>query len=452
MPTIAYHLDSIPSQIGGPRSARIRCYAILSDPMRGSSLPTNGSIQMVKKKTADKRNSRKQLPDPIELVMEMMAIRGKSGEEGEIAQLIKERLISAGLDERHIKFDTAHKKTPIDGKQGNLIVKLPGTRKGERRLLMAHMDTVPLCQGSQPVRKGNFIRSADPNTALGGDDRAGCAVTLYTLLRLLKEQPKHPPLTFLWTVQEEIGLHGARNVQLSKLGKPKLAFNWDGGSAEKLTIGATGGYKLDIRIHGIASHAGNRPEDGVSAIAIAGVAIADLQQNGWHGLIDKDGKQGTSNVGIIRGGDATNVVTDFVHLRAEARSHNGPFRKKIVKAFEKAFLQAAKQVTNDEGKQGSVEIDAQLNYESFKLKPSEPCVEAAEKAVLRAGGEPYLYVVNGGLDANWITAHGIPTVTMGCGQSNIHMVTEVLDLKEYESAIEIAYLLATGKEVEADDG
>ena len=61
------------------------------------------------------------------------------------------------------------------------------------------------------------------------------------------------------------------------LGKPRLAFNWDGGAPDKLTIGATGGYRILFEIDGIASHAGGAPEWGVSAIAIAALAIADME-------------------------------------------------------------------------------------------------------------------------------------------------------------------------------
>ena len=84
-------------------------------------------------------------------------------------------------------------------------------------MLAAHMDTVPLCAGAQPVRKGRRIVAADPHTALGGDDRAGCAVLLPPRWRSSKTGLPHPPLTFLWTVQEEAGLHGARYVQLPML-------------------------------------------------------------------------------------------------------------------------------------------------------------------------------------------------------------------------------------------
>src|SRR4029079_16512835 len=146
-----------------------------------------------------------------------------------------------------------------------------------------------------------------------------------------------PPLTFFWPIQEEIGLYGARNVDVKLLGGPKLAFNWDGGTAEKATLGATGGYRMQIDIRGLASHAGVSPELGVSAIAIASLAIGRLYVEGWHGRIEKGKRRGTSNIGYIHGGEATNVVTDRVELKAEARSHDPKFRQQIVCAIEKAF-------------------------------------------------------------------------------------------------------------------
>ena len=85
------------------------------------------------------------------------------------------------------------------------------------------------------------------------------------------------------------------------------------------------------------SHAGVAPEEGVSAIAIAGLAIAQLHKDGWHGQIVKGKRRGTSNIGFIHGGAATNVVTDRVQFKAEARSHDPKFRKQIVQAIERAF-------------------------------------------------------------------------------------------------------------------
>jgi tripeptide aminopeptidase len=235
-------------------------------------------------------------------------------------------------------------------------------------------------------------------------------------------------------------------VRLAKLGKPTLAFNFDGGSPAVLKVGATGGYRMTIEIEGLASHAGNHPEEGVSAIAIASLAIADLVQNGWHGLIKKNGSTGTSNVGVIQGGEATNVVTEHVRIRAEARSHDPKFRKRIVDEIESAFKRAAAAVRNTTGKCGSVSFDGRLDYESFRLTPDEPCVAAAAEAIEAEGVTPEFGVTNGGLDANWLTAHGIPTVTLGCGQRNIHTTAEALDIADFQQARRIALRLATAAE------
>jgi tripeptide aminopeptidase len=291
-----------------------------------------------------------------------------------------------------------------------------------------------------------MVTSADPNTALGADDRAGVATTLTAAIEILERGLPHPPLTFCWFVQEEIGLHGSRLVNPKTLGSPKLAFNWDGGAADKLTVGATGGSRIAIEVTGVASHAGVAPEWGVSAITIASMAIADLQQNGWLGLVQRGRKEGTSNVGVFRGGDATNVVTDKVLLRAEARSHNSRFRERIVTEMEKAFQRAAKSVKNVSGAKGSIKFTPRTDYDSFLLKDDEPCVLAAEAAVKAIGREPSRSIANGGVDANWTFRHGIPTVTLGCGQLNPHMVTEALDLNGFEDACRVALLLATGGE------
>ena len=256
----------------------------------------------------------------------------------------------------------------------------------------------------------------------------------------------HPPLSFLWTVQEEIGLYGARHARLALLGKPHWAANFDGGAANKVTIGATGGYRMQIRVGGVASHAGVVPEKGVSAIAIASLAIAELQREGWHGRIEKDGREGTSNVGVIQGGKATNVVAAEVDVRAEARSHDPAFRRKIARTIQQAFQKAARSVRNVDGLCGHVQVEGALDYESFRLGLDEPCIMAAEAAVRRCGGEPVRALSNGGLDANWMTARGIPTVTLGCGQENGHSVLERLDLSEFRRACRIALCLATGTE------
>ena len=406
---------------------------------------------MAKSRTAVRVKNHDAPPEPdlkkaTDLVVKLMAIPGKSGNEAGVAAAITQELIRAGAPAADIHTDRACHKTVIPGDVGNLVFRLPGNQRGPRRLLAAHMDTVPICVGCRPRKEEGWIRSADPDTGLGADDRAGVAVTLTAALEILRRQLKHPPLTFCWFVQEEVGLQGARFLTRGLLGKPRLAFNWDGGSATKLTVGATGGYRLTIDIEGLASHAGGAPERGISAISIAAVAITELQRNGWHGLIRKGRHAGTSNVGFIHGGEATNVVTDRVSIRAEARSHDPVFRKRIVREIKRAFEKAVKEITNDQRQRGKIRFAGHLDYESFLLPDDDASVLTAESAIRSIDCEPLHAVANGGVDANWLTAQGLPTVTIGCGQTNPHTVNEALELSNFHKACRIGLRLATATE------
>lgn len=383
----------------------------------------------------------------LKLATDLMAIPGRSGQEGGVARFVTSTLRQARVPAAAIVHDAAHRKSPIGGECGNLIVKMPGTVRGPRRLLMAHMDTVPLCVGSKPVRDGDRIVPKSRTTGLGGDNRAGVAVVLSTALNILKQKLPHPPLTLFFPVQEEIGLVGARYAGVNKLGRPALCFNWDGGDPSRVIHGATGASAIEVVIEGIASHAGVHPEDGVSAAVIAAKAIADLDRHGWHGLVQKGEATGTTNVGVMEGGEATNVVMPLLRLKAEARSHDPIFRQQILDAFEAAFERAASETRNARGETGRVAFDTELRYESFRLPRGSEVVTAAARAVEQAGLTPDYVIGNGGLDANWMTAHGLPTVTLGCGQHDIHTVKESLDVNEFLTACDIALDLACGAKI-----
>lgn len=374
----------------------------------------------------------------IELVMNLMAIPGKSCEERRIADEVERILLKAGVPHKAIAYDTAHRRTPSPGEVGNLIVKLPGNRKLPRIMLSAHLDTVPVCVGCKPQRKGRTIRSADPNTGLGADDRAGVAAVLVAALEILESDHDNPPITLCFFVQEEIGLQGSRNMTVSKLGKPSMAFNFDGDTPFKMTVGATGGERIQIKLRGIPSHAGLAPEAGASAINAAACAIASLQKGGWLGQVKKRGKSGTSNIGTINGGVATNVVAEHIEVTAEARSHDSSLRTSIADAIEEAFVKEASKVVSTSGTAVKAQVTRRVDYDSFRLPDDSKPVQLCADAIRDAGGDPILAVSNGGVDANWLVKHGIPTATVGCGQRNVHTIKETLDIPDFLAACQIA--------------
>ena len=362
-----------------------------------------------------------------------------------MVKFITRQLLRAGAAAAAVKTDQAHRRSPFGGEVGNLVFKLRGTRRAPRRMLMAHVDTVPICGGAKVVLDGGMVRSTDPKIGVGADNRAGAAVLLVAAIEILRRKLPHPPLTFFFPVQEELGLHGAHHANLNLLGGPKLAFNFDGGTVNKLTIGAIGGYRVVITVEGKASHAGGAPEQGVSAIAVASLAIADLVGDGWHGAIKKGRRTGTANIGTIEGGTATNVVADRVDIKAETRSHDPVFRRRIVAAIEKAFEKAAQSVRSNTGQRGKVTCSEWLDYESFRLADDEPCVLEADRAVRSIGLKPIRAISNGGVDANWMTTYGIPTVTLGCGHVLPHTTGERLNVEAFSQACKIGLRLATAE-------
>ena len=384
-------------------------------------------------------------------LLRFLAVEGVTGQEAAIGREIVAALKDAGVAQRAIRFDKAHKQIPHPTETGNLIVEIPGrgALKGAPRMMfMTHMDTVPLCAGAKPVRKGRRIVN-DAHAALGGDNRTGCAVLVTLATELIAQKLDHPPLTLVFTVREESGLWGARFIDLEMLGQPRLAFNFDGRNANAVTIGAVGADRWEVEITGRASHAGGAPEKGISATMILAEALSEVRRGGWFGKVVKGERTGTSNVGPVMGvdggpaGQATNVVTDFVRVQGESRSHDAKFFKEITAAYKQAFTAAAARITSSDGKAGKVRFTAHTDYHPFRLKETLPVVKRAVECVKALGLEPDVRAANGGLDANWLVRHGIPTVTFGAGQNEAHTIDEWVDLAEFDKACQLAFALAT---------
>jgi tripeptide aminopeptidase len=381
-------------------------------------------------------------------LMRYLEVEGVTGHEAAIAAAIIDDLKSLGVPESAIRFDAANEQIPLPTETGNLIVTLPGTTRGERIAFSTHLDTVPLCAGAKPIREGDRI-TTDGSTALGGDNRTGCAVLVTLIETLLKHDIPHPPLTLLFTVREESGLHGARELNPADLSGAVMCFNFDGKLACDLIIGAVAQENWQAEIIGKAAHAGVAPERGISATLVGAIALTEVKRTGWFGKINKPDGYGASNVGIFGGkpgqpaGDATNVVTDYVKLIGEARSPEATFAASISAAYRDAFTKAQQEVTDVDGATAEVKFVNKPSYPSFKLPEDSPAVARSKRAVESLGLTPKTRFSNGGLDANWLVNHDMPTVTFGAGQYEIHTVKEYVDLPEFAQGCRVAIALAT---------
>ena len=383
-----------------------------------------------------------------DMLIRLLAIDSVTGFEAAIGAAIVDELKKVGVPASAIRYDTVHQRIKLPTEVGNLIVDLPGTKPGPRLLFSTHMDTVPLCKGAKPRREGDRIVS-DGTTALGGDNGTGCAVLIALAKALIQHKLPHPPITMLFTVREESGLHGARELDPKDLGGATMGFNVDSTHAALLTIGAVGQQNWEVTIKGKAAHAGVAPERGISSTLVASVGLTEAHRGGWFGKVVQPEGKGSSNVGIFGGkdgkpaGDATNVVTDYVHLVGEARSTDAAFAVKITEAFEAAFTKAKGEVKDADGNMAEVTFQTRTAYPPFLMSEDDPAVQRAKKAAKAMGLEPVTMVSAGGLDANWLVKHGVPTVTFGAGQAEIHTVNEYVVIPEFAQGCRLAVAIAT---------
>ena len=334
----------------------------------------------------------------VSTFLELVQIDSPSGHEEEIARHLTAELKSLGL-------------TVVRDQTGNVIGRLAG--EGPPLLVSAHMDTVEPGRGVKPV-VANGIITSDGATILGGDDKSGVAVILEVLRVLMERDLPHPPLEVALTVSEEIGLEGAKGLDLNILRAKEGIVLDSGGEIGTIVVAAPSQYKLRAVVHGKAAHAGAEPEKGINAIVVAAEAIAAMPL----GRIDEET---TANVGRIQGGTATNIVPDRVEMAGEARSHDESKLEVQVQAMTEALKKAASQHG------ATVEIDVERSYSTFKLSEEEDAiVRRAMAAAKTLGLTPVLVPSGGGSDANIFNAGGITTINISAGMEKVHTTEERL--------------------------
>lgn len=390
----------------------------------------------------------------VDRLMEILGIPGVSTEEDQIAAHIEKYFRELGVPAASIKYDRAQDQSEYGGGTGNLIIHLPrrGGHTGAARLFMAHMDVVSLCRGAKPrlvpAGQGQPARivNDNPASALGSDNRTGVAVLLHTARFLLSGSMPHPPVWFVFSVQEELGLIGARgfDVDCLKPDRPAMGFNCDHEGISTIVTGVIGTTRFFMDLYGKAAHTGLYPEDGVSTAVAASIAVADLARDGWHGLVKKDGSWGTANIGVMQGGEMTNTCMPKMIIRGEARSHDPVFRQKIVDKYRETFQRACAETRNKAGECVRMEWKLGPCYDSYALPPDAPVAKLAFAASATAGVKAEPELNNGGMDSNWMNSKGIPMVTIGTGQHGAHTIAEWINVDEFLTSCRMAEELALG--------
>jgi tripeptide aminopeptidase len=349
----------------------------------------------------------------LQTFLTLVEIDSPSGEETEIAADLVGRLRALDME---VQTDAA----------GNVLGRWDAT--GNYLLLCAHMDTVAPGIGIQPIVQEEVVCS-DGTTILGADDKSGLAVIL-EVLTAFHEQGQLPPVEVAFTVGEEIGLLGAKAMDVDWLYSREALVLDAGGPLNVLVHGAPASDKIDATVRGQTAHAGSNPEDGLNAIAVAAEAIVHMHL----GRLDPET---TANIGIIRGGEAVNVVPDRVEIRGEARSHDVNKLRAQILAMAQALEKAAAKFPG-----ASVDVHIQRSYEAYRLALEEPLIHRIAKALATLDKTaPEFRLTGGGSDANVLNARGIVAVPISTGMQAVHTNQECIALASMVHCAELISLV-----------
>lgn len=339
--------------------------------------------------------------------LDYVKISSPSYKEGNFAKVLKEDMEKIGFQ---VVVDDAGVKAGSD--TGNLIGYLKGTKDIEPIMFCAHMDTVTPCESIEPIIEDGIIKSSG-NTILSADDKAGIVAILEGIRYIKENNIPHGDIEVVFTICEEVGLYGSKYLDYSKI-KSKMAFVLDAsGDIGGVNVQGPAQAQIHAKFHGKAAHAGLSPEKGINAIQVASRAIDRMA------LLRID-EETTANIGIIKGGSATNIVADYAELEFEARSLNEEKLNKQVNHMVEAMEQAAKEFNS------KVDVKIDNSYPTFKLNNDEPILKIIENAMKKVN-IPYIpKPTGGGSDTNIFNGNGLKAATLGIGMFGAHSVDEYI--------------------------
>jgi tripeptide aminopeptidase len=357
----------------------------------------------------------------LDLFLRLVRIPSPSGQERAVADLVLEHLRAAGLEP--FEDDSAG---ATGASSGNIQISLPGRGAGVPVLLGAHIDTVAVAGAITPVVENGRVRS-DGTTILGADDKTAVAVLL-ALLTDLAVEPPAGGVEVVFTTSEEIGLRGAKALDLARV-RAAAGFVLDSsGPLGEVIVAAPSQRMVTAEFKGRAAHAGIEPERGRSAVVAAARAIAGMKL----GRIDE---QTTANIGVIEGGVASNVVPDRCVMSGEARSRDAARLAAQVQHMLDAIALGATEAGVD------VTTSVAAEYELFSLAEDSLPASIAAEALRSIGIEPRFVGTGGGSDVNIFNARGLPSVNLSAGYEHVHSPEEVMPLDRLRQAYELAHAI-----------
>lgn len=290
--------------------------------------------------------------------------------------------------------------------------------------ISGHLDTVPFAGQPGWTREALRMKVDDERVwGRGTSDMKGFLAECVAVAARLDVRALGRPLVFVFTAAEETGCFGAERIApelgalLGETPMPELVWigeptSWQVKHAHKSIV------DFDVTVRGIGGHSG-APEQGVSAIAVAGRALEAIGHLQAERRVPEEkfraifpaSPHAVLNIGMIAGGIATNIIAEQCRFTVSYRTLPEGDPLEIYREIERrmAALDARDYASNNH--RATVELGRPLVVPALL----SPRGTALERALLEATGtresDGAPYVTDGG----WFARAGMVPLICGPG-------------------------------------
>lgn len=275
-------------------------------------------------------------------------------------------------------------------------------------------------------RLGDDIITASGTTLLGADDKAGVAIIMdYVQRMVLNSDLKHGTIKILFTPDEEIG-RGVDHVNIEKLGAD-YGYTLDAGergSYEDETFSADG---ATINFYGVSAHPGYAKGKLVNALKIAGDFLNRLPK-GEFSPETTEGREGFVHP-VTMGGVAEHAWVKFIVRDFDTA--------KLVE--HESRLRSIMETTVADYPGATADMSVHEQYRNMKevVKLTPAISDYAIEAIKMAGIEPQLGSARGGTDGSRLSFMGLPCPNIFTGEMAFHGKHEYVSVQDMEKASDV---------------
>ena len=266
---------------------------------------------------------------------------------------------------------------------------------------------------------GQELIVTDGTSVLGADNKAAVTILMDLLDMLSREKPPHGDIVVAFVPDEEIGLRGAKAMDLTRF-PVDFAYTIDSCEVGEFIFETFNAAQVTIEIQGVTAHPISAKGVMVNPLLVAADLIARFDpldtpehtegREGYCWFTDMTSNAASATLKMsLRDFDDAGLAArkEAVLAAVEATRAVHP-RAEIVCHIEDSYRNIASSLGND-----------------------RRCLDLLERGFAELGIEPKIFPLRGGTDGSALSARGIPTPNYFTGGLNFHSRFECLPVPSF---------------------